>query len=146
MPSVAEAIMKHKELADLVLQHFLDKIHSECSTLCQRSSIPHSPFRRITIDKFDTFQWKSCIEHLSLKAPTLLHLLSTIVSHSDHRNAKKVQSAHYPGICMTVAVLLKERNREMCGVQSLISLLLYSSHIEKQVVKINIAHVINYLM
>jgi len=39
MPSVAEAIRKHKELADLVLQHFLDKIHSECSTLCQRSSI-----------------------------------------------------------------------------------------------------------
>ena len=34
---------------------------------------------------------------------------------------------------MTAAVLLKERNREMCGIQSLISLLLYSSHVDKQV-------------
>lgn len=133
MPSVAEAIINHNELGNLVLQHFLDRIDQECTTLCQHKIEPISPFRKIDVDKFPTFQWKSLIEHLSSIAPTLFRLLSTISSHSDHRNKKEVDSAHYPGICMTAAVLLKERNREMCGVQSLVSLLLYSSHIDKQV-------------
>ena len=79
---------------------------------------PSSPFRKVAVDKFPMFQWKSLIEHLLSTAPTLFRLLSTISSHSDHRNKKKVDSAHYPGICMTAAVLLKERNREMCGVDA----------------------------
>ena len=104
----------------------------ECSVLCERRS-PPSPFRTTAVDGFQTFQWKDFIDDLTQRAPTLLSLLSTIVSHTDHRNEKKTASAHDPGICMTTAVLLKERNREMCGVQSLISLILYSSHAEKQV-------------
>ena len=133
MPSIAGAIVENKELADLVWQHFLNKIDRECSVLCQRCS-PSSPFRHIAVDDFSTFQWKDCIDDLSLRAPTLLQLLSVIVSHSDHRNEKKTESAHHPGVCMTTAILLKERNREMCGVQSLISLILYSCHAEKQVI------------
>ena len=135
MPSVAEAIINHNELGNLVLQHFLDKIDQECTTLCQKTLEPSSPFRKVPVDKFPTFQWKSLIEHLLSTAPILFRLLSTISSHSDHRNKKKVDSAHYPGICMTAAVILKERNREMCGVQSLISLLLYTSHVDRQVRK-----------
>ena len=133
MPSVAEAIINHNELGNLVLQHFLDTIDQECTTLCQRKLEPSSPFCEVAVDKFPMFQWKSLIEHLLSTAPTLFRLLSTISSHSDHRNKKKVDSAHYPGICMTAAVLLKERNREMCGIQSLISLLLYTFHVDKQV-------------
>jgi len=53
--------------------------------------------------------------------------------------------AHYPGICITVAVFLKERNWEMCGMQSLISLL-YSSHIEKQIINFKIAHIITTII
>ncbi len=45
----------------------------------------------------------------------------------------KVGEAHFPGICSAAAILLKERNREMCGLQSLVSLLMYSCHAEKQV-------------
>ena len=127
MPSVAEAIINHNELGNLVLQYFLDRIDQECTTLCQRKLEPISPFRKIHVDKFPTFQWKSLIEHLSSIAPTLFRLLSTISSHSDHRNKKKVDSAHYP--------IVKERNREVCGVQSLIFLLLYSSHVDKQIWK-----------
>ena len=80
-----------------------------------------------------TFQWSQLVDELATNAPTLLCLLTAIVTHSDHRNQLKVSSAHHPGLCMCVAVLLKERNREMCGVQSIISLLLYQSHVEKQV-------------
>ena len=91
-----------------------------------------SPFRKIGVDKLTDFQWKSFTQDLSVKAPIMLRLIS-IVAHSDHHNKKKVGSAHHPGICMAFAILLKERNRELCGVQSLISVLLYNSHVDKQV-------------
>ena len=132
LPSLAEAIMDHNGLADVVLRLFLNKLESECAVLSQRS-LPLSLFRRIPTDEYATFEWKMLIENLTQKAPTLFHVLFSIVAHSDLRNKKKMDIAHYPGLCMTVAVLLKERNREMCGVQSLISLILYSSHVDKQV-------------
>ena len=123
--------MDHKGLADVVLQLLLNKLESECAALSQRSP-PLSLFRRISTDKIAIFEWNKLVENLTQKAPTLFRILFSIVAHYDLRN-KKMDTAHYPGLCMTVAVLLKERNREICGVQSLISLILYSSHVDKQV-------------
>lgn len=108
LPSLAEAIMDHKGLVDKVLQLFLDKLETECAVLSQ-CSLPLSLFRRVPTDEYATFEWKKLIENLTQKAPTLFHVLFSIVSHSDQRN-KKLDIAHYPGLCMTVAVLLKERN------------------------------------
>ncbi len=39
----------------------------------------------------------------------------------------------YPAIVNATAILLKERNREMSGVQSIVSYLMYACHSEKQV-------------
>ena len=83
--------------------------------------------------KFLEWNGKLAIDELASKAPTLLHVLTTIASRSDHCNSKKLGSAHYPDIIMSAAVILKERNREMIGIQSLISLLLFNSRVEKQV-------------
>ena len=65
------------------------------------------------------------IEDLKSKAPTLLQLVTSVVSVNDHRNTSKVGNSHHPGICAAFAVLLKERNREMCGLQSIVSVLMY---------------------
>ena len=129
MHSVAEAIVNHDSLA---FKLYVEKISLECGSLCRKTQ-ELSPFRKIPANQLAAFQWISLKEHLSAKAPLLLSLFSAIVSHSDHRNKKKADSAHYPGICMATTILLKERNREMCGVQSLISTLLYNSHTDKQV-------------
>ena len=72
-------------------------------------------------------------EELQQKAPLVFSVLLSIASRNDNRNAVKVATAHYPGICSVAAILLKERNREMCGLQSLVSLLMFSCHAEKQV-------------
>lgn len=77
--------------------------------------------------------WEAFITELACKAPTLLHTLMTLVSFNDGRNTTKVGAAHYPGVSAAVAILLKERNREMCSIQSLVSVLMYSCHCEKQV-------------
>lgn len=34
---------------------------------------------------------------------------------------------------MAAATLLKERNREMCGVQTMVSLVMFNSHVQKKV-------------
>ena len=65
---------------------------------------------------------------ISSKAPWFLRILTKIACHSDSRNKKKVNKAHYPGICSD-----PERNREMCGLQSLVSLLLFSARVPKLV-------------
>jgi hypothetical protein len=111
----------------------MDKISLECGSLCSKTHDGLSPFRKIPVDQLATFRQISLKEHLSTKAPLLLSLFSPTVSHSDHRNKEKADSAHYPSICMATAILLKERNREMCGIQSLISTLLYNSHADKHV-------------
>lgn len=56
-----------------------------------------------------------------------------MVGKNDARNMQKRDTAHYPGICFAVAVILKERSREMCGLQSFVSLLLMASGVEKKV-------------
>ena len=131
IPSVAKAAMDHRGLREAILQLVLNKIGAECTTLCKRS--PPSLFRKIAVEELMEFRWEKLIADLCTKAPLLLQILSSIVSTNDHRNRQKAGAAHYPGICMAIAVILKERNREMCGVQSLISLLLFSAHAEKKV-------------
>ena len=109
LPSLAEAIMDHEDLADKVFQRILDKMESEWTRLSQRL-LPYSPFRRIATDEYETFEWKELIEYFTQKAPTLFYVLSSIIAHSDCWN-KKVNTAHYPVLCMAVAVLLKETGR-----------------------------------
>ena len=73
------------------------------------------------------------MSELEEKAPLLLQIFQLIMSANDHRNQHKGGDQHYPGICMAMEVLLKERNREICGVQSVLSLLLFFSHAENKV-------------
>ncbi len=136
--SIAKAVVGHKQLYEEVLKLILDKVDNECSQLCQRQPSSPSLFRRVPLTQFVEWDWKLAIDELASKAPTLLLVLTTIASRSDHRNSKKLGYAHYPGIVMSAAMILKERNREMVGIQSLMSLLLFNSRVEKQVSNYNI--------
>ena len=55
-------------------------------------------------------------------------LLQFLVNKSTRRD----ESAHYPSILMALSVILKERNREMCGVQSLMPHVLISKNLQWQ--------------
>ena len=67
--------------------------------------------------------------------PTLLQLLTAVVGVNDDRNTSKKGEQHHPGVCTAMAILFKERNREMCGIQTFISLVMFSSHVPKKVRK-----------
>lgn len=131
LPTLQKVIFQNEQLSNAIIDHITSTIDSECSALSRRS-IP-SRFRKVCVPQMVDFRWSTFAEDLAMKAPTLDHILSSVISHSDARNKSKVDTAHIPGKCMMAAVLLKERNREMCGLQSVISLLLYYSHAEKPV-------------
>lgn len=128
---IASALLSTK-LRDSILVFLLEILSSECSALCQTGD-SSSIFRRISITALKGHWWENFITELSSKAPTLLHILLTLVSFNDQRNSNKVGAAHYPGVCTAVAILLKERNKNMSGLQSLVSALMYACHCEKQV-------------
>lgn len=87
----------------------------------------------MTFDQMRQFNWSLLIKDLQAKAPILFKMLYTVVSHSDKRNQLKRDEAHHPAICMAVATLLKDRNREMGGLQTIVSLLLFKSCVKKLV-------------
>ena len=127
-------MFRHPQLKEQLIDKVLDLIEGECSLLCSRSQ--RGPFRCAQVTELDTFNWEHYIHEMEQKSPILLRLLKLIVSHSDHRNQQKRAEHHVPGICITTAVMLKERNREMVGVQTHISLALFTSRVHKQVRKI----------
>ena len=93
-----------------------------------------SRFRSIPVEQLVQFKWSDLVDDMRSKSPILLQAFSTVVSHNDHRNtSKKGEQRHNPSICMATAILLKERNREMCGVQAIISIALYLSRVQKKV-------------
>lgn len=143
-PSFADAALEITPLKEAVFTSFVNTICHECSTLCQR--VDSGLFRNIPVTDLADMKWQEFIEELQCKAPTLLQILTTIVSFNDHRNTTKVGSSHHPGIIAAVAVLLKERSREMVGVQSIVSVMMYSCHCEKQVHNKETNHTYSYTL
>ena len=136
-PSIAKAVMAMSDVRESLFSLFLHSINEECNNLCRRSPESISLFRKMPLSQIVDFNWSALVSELQSRAPLLYKALSSIAAHSDPRNKSKVGAAHYPGICMAAAVILKERNREMCGVQSVLSLLMYSCHCEKKVQSVN---------
>ena len=73
------------------------------------------------------------IQELKTKAPTLLMVLSGIVSYSDRRNKQKCGDYRYPGICTAAAVLLKEQNKHRVGLQPVLSPVMVAAQVDKLV-------------
>ena len=130
--SIAKAALLVEGVKEAIIQHLLGTLNVECNKLCRKKQ-PSSLFRKIPIEKLAMFKWQEMVMELEQDAPLLLDIIHCLVARNDRRNKCKVGAAHNPGICTAVAVILKERNREMCGLQSFLSLLMYSCHCEKQV-------------
>ena len=69
------------------------------------------------------------------KALTLFSIMNNciVTRRSASKNKHKKGDAQYPGLCTAVAILLKEHNRVMCGVQSYVSSFLFSTKLHKKV-------------
>ena len=61
VPSIAETIVKHSSLAEMLFDLYVNRIAQQCGSLCYRTQElnAHSPFRKIPVDQVATFQWVS---------------------------------------------------------------------------------------
>ena len=105
--SIAKAVLEQDDIKESIVTLLLGELNKECTYLCKKTH--SSPFRAIAVDQLPLFKWENVVSDLQLKAPFLFKILHSITSRNDHRNAVKVGTAHYPGICSAAAVLLKER-------------------------------------
>ena len=87
----------------------------------------------MTCDKLEDFSFSFLIEEIKQHAPLLLKIFTTIVTHLDKRKMTSIDGRHDGGIVMALAILLKDRNREMVGMQTVVSLLLFPSRVQKTV-------------
>ena len=133
--SIAKAAMKIDDVKEAIIKQILRILNEECARLCKLKENTPSQFRKIPVSQLHQFKWKDMIAELQSTAPLFYRVMYSLASRNDYRNLVKVGTVHFPGIWSAVAILLKERNREMCGLQSMISLLMYSCHCEKQVSK-----------
>ena len=117
--SVAKAVFAHSALREQIPLKVLDLVNSECAALCRKTGADGpSTFRRLPLKNVEEFSWDIYIQELKLRGPFLLKLFRTLVQHNEHRNMTKQGPKHTPDICMSIAALLQERNREMTGIQT----------------------------
>ena len=135
LPSIAKATFAHNGLREELLLKVMDLVNEEVDALCrkEKENESPSPFRHIPVLDFESFSLKDCTRQLQEKSPFLYRLIISLVQRNDHRNKSKRGDSHIPGICTAVAILLKERNQHMCGMQTYLSLVLYTSRVPKKV-------------
>ena len=134
--ALIRSLFSHDQLRDMIINKVISIIEDECLILCRRSE--PSLFRKSNPTDYLDFKWLKYIEEMESKSPITLRLFQAIVSYNDKRNSVKHGAAHFPGICMAMSILLKERNREMVGLQTLLSLVLFTSRVQKQVISLEI--------
>ena len=115
----------------------IDVVGAECSVLCKKGTPALSLFQKMSVDRLHQFSWSALIDDLQMKAPILFKMLNKIVSQIGKRNLFKHGAVHHPVIYMAVATILKQRNREMVGLQT-VSSLLFKSCVKKQVYHISV--------
>ena len=116
-PSIGTAVLAMEAVKNVIFTSFFESINRECSLLCQSTTI--SRFRHTPPDGMASFKWDELINEPRSNSPLLMKVLTFVAVRNDHRNKKKFDSAHYPGIATAAAVLLKERNCHVSGVQCL---------------------------
>ncbi len=125
--TICRAFFSNSHLKDEAVSRVSRIVSDECALLCSKSAQPVPLFRTMTLEQAESFSWKQAITELETKAPTLYHIISS------KRNKLKKGEQQFPGLCTAVAVLLKEHNKMICGVQSYLSCALFATHIQKKV-------------
>ncbi len=129
-PSIAKAVFTEPGLRSCLIDKVISIINDECSSMCSTSAKPGTLFRHVSLEPLPSFSWNQCIAEFQSKCPTLYQVVWAIV---DKRNRVKQGDHHFPGMCVATAILLKERNKHMSGIQTILSLILYSSRVQKKV-------------
>ena len=116
---IAGAVWKNAILRKHVQQLFLQEVDRECTTLCSQkhASCLRSPHK----NDIQSFSFKKLNCELEMRAP----LFSAVLWTASFRTSKRDDKFWQPSVCMSAAVLLKNRLSCMNAIQLLNTIILY---------------------
>ena len=120
---IAGAVWKNAILKKHVQQLFLKEIDRECTVLCAQKE--PSGFRSTSEKDLETLSFKKLDSELENKAP----LFSAVLWTASLRKSKRDDQFWQPSVCMSAAVLLKNRSPCMTAIQLLNTIILYHTGI-----------------
>ena len=126
---IARAVWKNPILRKHVQQLYLEEVDRECTAMCSLKN--PSCLRSPSKEDLKSFSLKKLDKELESKAP----LFSAVLWTASVRKSKKDDEFWQPSVCMSAAVLLKNRSPCMNALQLMNTIILYHSGI---IVSINI--------
>ena len=120
---IAGAVWRNPILKKHVQQLFLREVDRECTALCSLKN--PSCMRSPTKKDLQTFSFKTFSNELESRAP----LLSAVLWTASLRKSKRQDEFWAPAVCMSAAVLLKNRSPCMNAIQLLNTIILYHTGI-----------------
>ena len=108
-----------------------NEAHQLCTTKHGSSILRNTSSKDLT-----SFTWKQVVHEQKLCAPVLYKFLKAVVVRKGKCVAKpRIKKKGASSVGIAASVLLKCRNKFLCQIQSVISVLLYAGHCSKQVCK-----------
>ena len=123
---IAGAVWRNPILKKHVQQLFLQEVDRECTALCSLCSLKNpSCLRSPKKEDLQSFSFKKVTNELETKAP----LFSAVLWTASVRKSKREDEFWVPAVCMSAAVLLKNRSPCMNAMQLLNTIILYHTGI-----------------
>ena len=119
--ALADSVINSDRTEDIAITSLLRNINKELKMIC---SAKHSS---IILDNFEAvkqFSWRSIWIELNQAIPTLMKLLTGLVSKPQNKK---------PMLCMVASMILKSRHSSMALAQRAVSVLLYGNGATKMV-------------
>ena len=129
--ALARGVARHQQTAPFFTTEVAKAIKKECEQLVS-TKFPSLMRKKSKMDLLQ-FSWEAVVSELQTRAPLLLAVLSATAESTGPRNHQRLQAACLPFIGMAAAILLKCRNKHMCEVQHIMSLVLNAGHSSSQV-------------
>lgn len=124
--TIARCIFKLPKVLSKLVKGISQLLVKEIKELC--SDKFNSIMRESSEHALKHFSWQSIWGEAECKAPTLLEILVACFRYA--RSGKRHIKAT---ICTVIAMMCKCRNKLMSQVQSVLSVLLHTSHVSKEV-------------
>ena len=123
-PSIAKTVLNDPPLTTAILANVVARMKREMKKLC---SLNFSSIHQWTdFASLKSFSWEKVVEELVAHAPTLHAIVDGCIPRGDEARRNAI-------IGIVVSIFLKARNRSMCAVQTVLSLIFHEGHTAKQV-------------
>ena len=131
---VAKAVTKNDTVKRSCIANILNELSDQCSELCRLNN--SSMLRSKTVCDIVSFKFGDFVnkELIKERASLLYQFLFTVAcSKASSRNTVKTLEKKILAMAMAAGILLKARNKDMCMVQVVTSLLLHSGGLSEMV-------------